>query len=112
MINDKEEGLSGYIESFNYEDNNNQDNNGNGNVDQQNTDNRDENDDPYFELQNNHENEETLDLIRGISNISSNNPSIQSYQMSEVQRPGLTENSNHGTVRMSITEVTRDKTKK
>ena len=108
-------GLYDYCESFNYENFNNEDNNRfiderRIEQDHQIIDTRDEIED--FAFQNSHQNDESLDLINGIATISSNNPSIRSYQMSEQQRPELTENSNQGTIKMSITEVTKDKTKK
>ena len=117
MINENDGGLADYYESINYENYNKEDNNGI--FDEQNIaqghqifDTREETEDPYFAFQNSHQNDESLDLINGIATISSNNPSIRSYQMSEDQRPELTENSNHGIVKMSVTEVTKDKTKK
>ena len=117
MIIEKHGGFEDYYESFNYENFNNEDNNGINDeqiIEQshQIIDNRDENEDPYFVFQNSHQNDESLDLINGIATISSNNPSIRSYQMSEEQRPELTANSNQGTAKMSVTEVTKDKTKK
>ena len=118
MIDDRGDGgLSGMLESLIYESNNNEHNNGiieekKSELDQQKFDTKEETDDPYFIFQDSHQNDESLDLINGIATISSNNPSIRSYQMIEEQRPGLTENSNQGIVKMSMTEVTTDKTKK
>ena len=116
MYTEEDRGLIGLIESINFENNNNQDNNGN--VDEkkigqdlQRLDTKDETDDPYLSFQDNHQNDESLDLINGIADISSNNPSIKSYQKSEVARPGLTGNSNLGTIKRNMTEVTTDKTK-
>ena len=43
---------------------------------------------------------------KAFSNISSNNPSNRSYQISDDQRLSLTENSSHGVSKMSMTEVT------
>ena len=116
MINERDGGLLDYYESFNLDNNNNEDNNGiidekKIEIEQQKIDTREESDDPFFAFQNSHQNDESLDLINGIATISSNNPSIRSYQMSEEQRPELTENSNQGSIRMSMTEVTSDKTK-
>ena len=118
MINERDErdgGFHDYYESFDSEIYNNEDNNRviderRFEQDHQIIDTRDEIED--FAFQNSHQNDESLDLINGIATISSNNPSIRSYQMSEHQRPELTENSNQGTIKMSVTEVTKDKTKK
>ena len=120
MFNDKDEGLSNIIESYvNNNDNDNDidndiDNNldNNGNVDEriteidQRIDARDENEDQFSALQNTYPNDERLEFINGISNISSNNPSNRSYQISDDQRLSLTENSSHGVSKMSMTEVT------
>ena len=117
MINEGEGGFLDYYESFYLDNNNNEDNNGiidekKAEIEQQKNDTREETDDPYLAFQNSHQNDDSLDLINGIATISSNNPSIRSYQMSEEQRPVLTDNSNQGSIKMSMTEVTSVKTKK
>ena len=116
MINERDGGFFDDFESFNNENNNNEDNkeiiDEKQNEQNQKFDKKEETEDPFSAFQEYHRNDESLDLINGIASISSNNPSIRSHHMSEVQRPGLTENSNHGTIKMSMTEVTSYKTKK